>query len=61
MIRTKCTISTPQFKDGKAWYYHIQEGKFNFLTKRFTPNDRLNGNHTVQFRSVADFRKSKIG
>ena len=58
MIIVKCTIKTKQFIGNGDFYYHIQEGVFNYITKKFTPNERTNGNHPVWFKSIKDFHKA---
>ena len=57
MITEKCTIRTPQFRNGKIWYFHVQDGTFNYLTKTFIPDDKEHGNHVVRFGSIRQFRK----
>lgn len=58
-------IATPQFKNGKVWYYHKQFGDFDTKTLKFEPSTWpcfrwANGDHTVQFSSVRQFKKSVI-
>ena len=50
----RCIIKTPQFKKGKIWRYKKQTGRFDTKTKMFTPY--LTTGHTVQFRTIRQFR-----
>lgn len=54
-----CIIQTPQHRKNKIWYYKKQTGGFNTTTKKFTPYS-LAGGHTVQFRSIKQFRGSVV-
>ena len=49
----KCTIRTPQFKNGEVDRFHQQEGIIDTKTFLFTPDSTVwNGNHEVQFQSL---------
>lgn len=57
----KCTIRTPQHKDGKIHYWRVQYGEFNELTFLFTPDSpKKDGDHNVQFHSMEDFKKYRV-
>lgn len=53
----RCTISTPEFKDGKVFFYKRQDGILDIVTLKFTPNNLLFG-YTVQFHCMEDFAKA---
>lgn len=57
--RIKCTIRTPQFKDGIVHEWKVQEGELDIQTFLFTPNDKIGG-HRVQFHSLKDFNKFMV-
>lgn len=63
----QCTIETPQFRGSQDnFWMKRQTGTFNTETKLFTPDDNHENNkgevgkHSVQFRSMEDFKKSII-
>lgn len=61
----KCTIKTPQFKDNEVHYWHTQTGIFDTRDSLFTPSNwpagPKKGDHPVQFKSIEDFNKYKVG
>jgi len=61
MINIKCTIRTPQFKNGEVDRYHTQSGTFNLWSSLFTPSGYYKSrDHQVQFRNYREFKKYRI-
>jgi len=58
-VNIDCTISTPQFKDGKVHSMCIQKGTFYRDTLIFHPYNSITG-HDVYFHSYEDFVKSVV-
>jgi hypothetical protein len=56
-MKTPCTISTPQFVDGRVHHYHRQSGTFDTATLLFTPYraNGVGGDHAVQFSTLAEW------
>lgn len=62
----KCTIKTPQHKDGKIHFWHTQSGELHINTFLFTPSKpkwkiwKRVWDHKVQFSSMEDFKKYQV-
>lgn len=62
MIETTI-IRTPQFKDGIAFDYTVQQGTIDLDTLLFLPEKHISGSvdkHRCQFHSMESYLKCKV-